>query len=145
MLRSYERVSIFGVMCGLLGGAYLLAALVHTSGGVELGELSREPRLMELGLLELISGAVLCAGAVGMFARRIWAWKTGVLGHALGIVTAVLGLLAPRIGLGPITDAANMFFLLMLVLTSLSLIAVWRIRPRNPIKRAGHRMAARLY
>lgn len=146
MLRRYERISIFGVMCGLLGGCFLLAALVHTGGGDGFGgELAREPRMTELGLLELISGAVLCAEAVGAFARRLWAWKTGVLGHVLGIVTAILGLLAPRIGFGPLTDVANMFFLMMLILLSLDLLAVWRLRPRNPVRRARHRMAARFY
>jgi len=145
MLRSYERISIFGAMCGIFGGCFLLAALVHTTGDVELGGLSREPRMIELGMLELISGAVLCAAAVGGFARRVWAWKAGALGHALGIVTSVLGLLAPRIGFGPLTDVGNMFHLMMLILLSLSMIALWRLRPRNPLRRAGHRMAARMY
>jgi hypothetical protein len=145
MLRSTERTSIFGVMCGLLGGCFLLAGLVHTTGGADFGELAREPRMIELGLLELISGAVLCAAAVAGFARQLWAWRAGILGHVLGIATSILGLLSPRIGFGPLTDVANMFFLMMLILLSLDLLAVWRLRPRNRLRRAQHRMAARLY
>ena len=145
MLRTYERIRMFGVLCGVFGGAFLLAALVHMSTGVDLGELSREPRMMELGLLELISGAVLSAAAVGHFARKIWAWKTGMFGHLLGLVTSVIGLLAPQLGFGSLTEVGHMFYLLMLVLLSLSLIAQWQIRPRNPVKRAAHRAAARLY
>ena len=145
MLRSYERISIFGAMCGIFGGCFLLASLVHTTGDVELGGLTREPRMVELGMLELIAGATLCAAAVGGFARRVWAWKAGALGHALGIVTSIIGLLAPRLDIGPLTEVGNMFYLMMLILLSLSMVALWRLRPRNPVRRAHHRLAARMY
>jgi hypothetical protein len=144
-MRTYERNSLFALMCGLFGGCFLIAGLVHATGGIEMGELSREPRMIEMALMELISGGVLVAAAMGQFRRRMWAWKTGLLGHVLGIATAALGLLAPQIGFGMLSDVGHMFYLLMLVLMSLSLIALWRSRPRNAVRRAQHRIAARLY
>jgi hypothetical protein len=144
MSHRRERTTL-GVICGLFGVAFLFAASLHGYGGVGSGTLAHEPRTLELAVAEFLSGVVLCVGAVGLLTRRNWGWRAALSGNVLGLGTSVLGLLAPQLGLAFRTDFDRGFFVMMLVLTGFALIALFRERPRNFVKRTQNRVAARLY
>ena len=75
MLTRYENARAFGMTSAVLGGGFLLAALTHMNGGLPLGPFNDAPRITSAALFELISGIALCAAAIALFTRRLWAWR----------------------------------------------------------------------
>jgi hypothetical protein len=145
MLSRRENAQTFGITTSLLGGSFLLAALTHAVGGISLGTLAYEPRIVPAAAIELICGFALLAGAVGLIAHRGWAWPASLGAHLFAIVAVIVGIAAISMGEMPRTEAHMIFHDVVLVMLMLNLFGLWRTRPRNPLRRAQHHLAARLY
>jgi len=76
---------------------------------------------------------------------HVYAVDADVGAHVIGIVAAVLALLGLSAGSDSVLTSTEFVSGALLVLLLVSFFALWRARPRRPMRRAGHRMAAKLY
>jgi hypothetical protein len=139
MLMRRERERMTGAASAVLGGVFVIAALAHATDGFT----DRITRALPSTILGLVAGIALLVAAFGLLSNRYWGWKAGVGAHMLGIGITLLGIFAIAAGYGAQSSLAIPGTLLLLLV--LSFIALWRARPRNPLRRAGHEMAAKLY
>lgn len=129
MRREHERTT--SAVAALLGGGFVCAALVYATAGY-----ASDVRTLPVGLLGLLSGLLLLVAAFGLYMGNHWGWKADVVAHVVAIVEALLAMwMLARPG----ASAA------ILILLTLSLAALWRVRPRNMLRRVKHRLVARLY
>lgn len=139
MRRRTERA--VGAIAAVLGGTFVVAALAFATGGFAASTLDLTPS----SILGLIAGFALLLAAGGLFAHRRWGYRADVGAHVLGIAAAVFaiwGVSAGRDDAASSGAAVSGGLLVVLVISSLLL---WRARPRRPLRKAGHAMAAKLY
>jgi hypothetical protein len=142
MLMRREYAQITGGASAVLGGVFVFAALSHATDGFTDNITRAQPSVF----LGLIAGVALLVAAFGLLSHRYWGWKTGVIAHVLAIGTVLFGLFSLAAGYGDNDGRASLALpSVLLVLLVLSFFALWRGRPRNPLRRAGHEIAARMY
>lgn len=142
MLMRREYAQMTGGASAVLGGVFVFAALSHATDGFTDSVARAQPSTV----LGLVAGVALLAAAFGLLSNRFWGWKTAVVAHALAIGTVLFGLFSLASGYGDNDGRPNLALpSVLLVLLVLSFFALWRARPRNPLRRARHEMAARLY
>ncbi|HEX4354859.1 MAG TPA: hypothetical protein VHZ95_18135 [Polyangiales bacterium] len=112
---------------------------------VPLGALAYEPRIVSSALIEFLCGGLILASAAALQAHRPGAWRSALGAHVLALVAVVIGMVGLSLGFGWSTEASTVFHGVMLALLLLNTFGLWRARPRNPIKRAQHEIAARMY
>jgi hypothetical protein len=140
MRREYEQMT--GGASAVLGGVFVFAALSHATDGFTDSVTRAQPST----ILGLVAGVALLVAAFGLLSHRYWGFKTGIIAHALAIGTVLFGLFSLAAGYGDHDGRANYALpSVLLVLLVLSLVALWRARPRNPLRRAQHEIAARMY
>ncbi|HET6335581.1 MAG TPA: hypothetical protein VFG30_20285 [Polyangiales bacterium] len=138
MRREHERMS--GAASAVLGGVFVIAGLAHATDGFT----DNVARALPSAILGIIAGVALLVAAFGLLSNRYWGWKAGVGAHIVGIVIVLIGLFSLMAGYGD--DRPSLAIpSVMLVLLVLSFVALWRSRPRNPIRRMQHEVAAKLY
>jgi hypothetical protein len=145
MLSRYESTRTFAVTSTILGLGFLLGALTHAIGWVPFGALSDEPRIVSSALIEFLCGGLILAAAIALGAHRAGAWRGALGAHAVALVAVLVGMISVSLGFGWTTETSTVYHAVMLALLVLNTIGLWRARPRNPIKRAQHEIAARLY
>ena len=139
MLMRRERENMTGGASAVLGGVFVIAALAHATDGFT----DSVTRALPSTILGLVAGIALLVAAFGLLAHRYWGWRTGVGAHVLAIGVVLLGIFAIAAGYG--AEASLALPVTLLVLLAMSFVALWRARPRNPLRRAGHEIAAKLY
>jgi hypothetical protein len=140
MLMRRENARLSGAASAVLGGTFLIAAIAHATDGFSDAVVSALPAT----LLGVVSGIALLVAAVGLLSDRVWGWKVGLGAHLFAIGSVLLGLISVAVGYGD--GRPNLIMpIVMLALLGLSLLALWRSRPRNPLRRAQHNIAARMY
>jgi peptidoglycan/LPS O-acetylase OafA/YrhL len=144
MFRRYENTRTFAVTSAVLGVGFLFGALAHVFGWLPLGTAADDSRLFVSGGMELLCGFLLLGAAVALRRVRANGWRNALGANGLALVGLVLTMLvvSPALGAGVLSMGFHAVMLLLLVLNT---IGLWRLRPRNPLKRAQHEMAARLY
>ena len=140
MLMRRERSRMSGAASAVLGGVFFIAALAHATDGFTESTMRAAPSVV----LGIISGIALLTAAVGLLGLRSWGFGVGVFAHLFAIGTVLFAMFSVAAGYG---GAAASLALPggLLVLLALSLLALWRARPRNPAQRLKHEVAARLY
>lgn len=139
MRRRTERA--VGAVAAVLGGAFLIAALAFATDGFESSRIDSEPGVVLGG----VAGVALLLAAAGLFAHRSWGWGMDLGAHLIGIVAALLTLVGLSAGSDSVLTSSEIVSGGLLVLLLVSLFVLWRARPRRPLRRAGHHMAAKLY
>jgi hypothetical protein len=137
MRRDYTRMT--GAATAVLGGVFLIAALAHATDGFT----DQMTRLAPASILGLVSGIALLIAAFGLLSGRYWGWKAGMGAHIVAIVSTLIAMFSIAGGYGDRPSLALPGVLLLLLV--LSFFALWRARPRNPLRRAGHEIAAKMY
>ena len=137
MRREHERMT--GAASAVLGGIFVIAALAHSTDGF-----TDDARALPSTILGLVSGIALLVAAFGLLSHRLWGWRVGVGAHVVAIVTTLISIFAlvSRDGDGRADIGIPSVMLVLLVLSS---IALWRARPRNPLRRMQHEVAAKMY
>ena len=139
MLMRRERARMTGAASAVLGGTFLFAAMARSTDGFTETATRAAPSVV----LGIVAGIALLAAAFGLLSQRYWGWKVGLGAHlfAIGAVLFAMFSLASGYGAGTASLAIPG---VMLVLLALSLLALWRARPRNPARRLKHEIAARM-
>lgn len=75
---------------------------------------------------------------------RSSAWRSALGAHFVALLCLVLGTLLLSASYRS-SQWSTGFHGLLFVLIALNAAGLWRLRPRNPLRRAQHEMAARLY
>lgn len=140
MLMRSERARMSGAASAVLGGTFLIGALARATDGFTESVGRAAPSVV----LGVIAGVALLVAAFGLLSLRYWGFRAGLVAHllAIGVVLFALFSVAAGYGGGAASLAIPGVFL---VLLSLSLIALWRARPRNPAQRLKHEIAAKMY
>ncbi|HET8938381.1 MAG TPA: hypothetical protein VFN67_33285 [Polyangiales bacterium] len=139
MRRRTERA--VGVIAAVLGGTFVIAALAFATGGFATSAVHMAPG----SILGAVAGLALLIAAAGLFAHRRWGWGMDIAGHVLGIGAALLAMFGIAAQRDAVADSGGVVSGAMLVLLLVSLFTLWRARPRRPLRRVGHEMAAKLY
>ena len=139
MRRRTERA--VGVVAAVLGGTFVIAALAFATGGFAGSVLHMAPG----SILGAIAGFALLIAAVGLFAHRRWGWGMDIAGHVIGIGAALLAMFGVAAQRDDVAGSGGVVSGGLLVLLLVSLFTLWRARPRRPLRRVGHEMAAKLY
>jgi hypothetical protein len=144
MLRRYENARVFTVTSTLLGAALVAGGVGHMFGLLPWGPDGDQGRIGLSAGLELLCGLLLFGAAFALGSMRTSGFRGAVGANLLALVClAVLMLgVAPAMGASVVTLG---FHAVMLLLVVLNAVGLWRLRPRNPLKRAQHEIAARLY
>jgi hypothetical protein len=137
--RRTERA--IGVVAAVLGGTFVLAALAFATGGFAASAIHMAPS----SILGLIAGVALLLAAAGLFAHRRWGWSVDIAGHVIGIGAALVAMFGVAATRDDVAGSGGVVSGGLLVLLLISLFTLWRARPRRPLRRAGHAMAAKLY
>ena len=144
MLARLENARTFIMTSTVLGVIALCGGLAHALSWLPNERYSDEPRLYGSSVVELLCGILLLGAAFSLRSIRPSAWRSALTAHVVTLVLLGLGTVlfsvAWRVGL----FSASMHGLLF-VLVALNAAGLWHLRPRNPLKRAQHEMAARLY
>jgi uncharacterized membrane protein (UPF0136 family) len=117
----------------------MIAALAHATDGFS----DHVMRTGPASILGLVSGVALLVAAFGLLSGRYWGWKAGLGAHVLAIASTLIAMFSVAGGYGDRASLAVPGALLVLLV--LSFFALWRARPRNPLRRAGHEIAAKMY
>ena len=140
MLWRGERMRMSGAASAVLGGTFLIAALARATDGFT-ENLERVGPSVVLGI---VAGVALLVAAFGLLSEQYWGWRAGIGAHLLAIGVALFALFSIAAGYGG--GAASLAIPgVFLVLLSLSLLALWRARRRNPAQRLKHEIAAKMY
>ncbi|HKU37905.1 MAG TPA: hypothetical protein VJR89_07155 [Polyangiales bacterium] len=140
MLMRRETAIGTGAASAVLGATFLIGALARATDGFT-DEVSRVGVASVLGI---ITGVALLVAAFGLITQRYWGWKAGIGAHVLAIATVLIGIFSLNAGYGDRTPNLALPGVLLLLLV-LSFVALWRVRPRNPLRRAKHEIAARMF
>jgi hypothetical protein len=138
MRRDYERMT--GAASAVLGGIFVIAALGHATNGFT----DSVTRMLPATILGIVAGVALLVAGFGLLSHRFWAWKTGVGAHLIAIAITLFAVFSLARGYGDTNDSLALPGT-MLVLLVLSFVALWRTRPRNPLRRMQHEVAAKMY
>jgi peptidoglycan/LPS O-acetylase OafA/YrhL len=141
MRRRTERA--VGAVAALLGAVFVIAALAFSTDGFA----ADTARIAPSSIVSGVAGLALLVASAGLFAHRRWGWGADIAGHVLGIGAALLALFGVGVAAGR-SDLAGSEMVVpggMLVLLMISLYSLWRSRPRHPLRRAGHNVAAKMY
>lgn len=141
MLTTRRTERAVGAVAAVLGGTFVIAALAFATDGFESSVMDVEPSFVLAG----IAGIALLFAAAGLFAHRSWGWAADIGAHVLGIVAAVFTLIGLSSGSDGVLTSSEIVSGALLVLLLVSFFALWRSRPRRPLRRASHRVAAKLY
>jgi len=140
MLMRRENARMTGAASAVLGGTFLIAALARATDGFT----ESASRTLPSTVLGIVAGVALLVAAFGLLSQRLWAWKAGIGAHLFAIGVVLLGLFTVAAGYGD-SNPSVALPLVVLTLLVLSCVALWRARPRNPLRRAKHEIAARMY
>jgi hypothetical protein len=137
--RRTERAA--GAVAAVLGGTFVVAALAFATDGFETSIMDLAPSVV----LGVLAGIALLFAAGGLFAHRRWGWSVDIAAHVVGMIAAVVALVGLSAGSDDILTSGEIVSGALLVLLVVSFFALWRTRPRRPLRRASHRIAAKLY
>lgn len=137
--RRTERA--VGAIAAVLGGTFVIAALAFATDGFEASVMDFSPSAALGG----VAGVALLFAAAGLFAHRRWGWGVDIAAHVVGIIATVLALIGLSAGSDDVLTNSEIVSGALLVLLLVSFFTLWRARPRRPLRRASHRMAAKLY
>ena len=136
MRREHERMS--GAATAVLGGVFVIAGLARATDGFT----ENAARALPSAILAIVAGVALLAAAFGLLANQYWGFRAGLGAHALALIVTLIAIIAIAAGYGAPASLAVPGVLFVLLL--LSLLALWRSRPRNPLRRAQHNIAAKM-
>ena len=140
MRREYEQMA--GGASAVLGGVFVFAALSHATDGFTDNVTRAQPST----ILGLVAGIALLVAAFGLLTHRFWGWRVGIGAHIVALGVVLFGLISLASGYGDHVGRPNLALPgVLLVLLVLSFVALWRARPRNPLRRAQHEIAAKMY
>ena len=137
MRREHERMS--GAATAVLGGLFVVAGLAHATDGFT----ENVARALPSAILAIVAGVALLAAAIGLLMNRYWGWRAGIGAHAIAMIVTLIAIFAIAAGYGAASSLAIPGTLFVLLL--LSFFALWRSRPRNPVRRVQHNIAAKMY
>jgi hypothetical protein len=144
MFTRLNNVRTFGMTSLVLGMLALFGGLAHALGWWAVPVVDSETRWYAATVAELLTGIMLLSAAFSLRSIRPGAWR-GALGAHVGALVCLavgVGLFAGSVReSAPLTGFVGMLF----VLIALNAAGLWHLRPRNPLKRAQHEIAARLY
>lgn len=144
MFARLNNVRTFSMTSLGLGMIALFGGLAHGLGWWPVPVVDSESRWYAASGVELLTGGILLAAAFSLRSIRPSAWRA-----ALGAHVAALACLAVGVALfaGAVRESAphTGFLGVLFLLIALNAAGLWHLRPRNPLKRAQHELAARLY
>lgn len=144
MLTRFSSVTTFIMTSTILGVIALFGGLGYALGWWPVDHLSDNHYYYGSSVVELLSGILLLVAAFSLRSMRPSAWRSAIGAHLVTLLLLAFGtVLFSAVVHGSMFGLTS--FGLMFVLTALNTAGLWRLRPRNPFKRAGHEMAARLY
>jgi hypothetical protein len=147
MLMRYETNRALALTSSVIGAGFLLGAFAHLFGWLPLetasGEL-REPRVLIPTAVLVLCGVLLLGAAFSLRTIRASGFRNALVAHGVTLVSLIIALLVLASAL-EVSVLSLGFYVTMLVLVGLNFAGLWRARPRNPLKRAQHEIAARLY
>ncbi|MET0387436.1 MAG: hypothetical protein ABW321_15815 [Polyangiales bacterium] len=144
MLSRYRNARTFSTTSAVLGLAFLIGGVAHALGWMHIGTLDNEPRVFVSSGVEVLCGVLLLGAAFVLRSAQPNGWRNAIGAHALALVCLLLGMVMFSAALGVSLFGVG-FHLVMLLLVGLNTVGLWRLRPRNPLRRAQHEIAARLY
>jgi hypothetical protein len=145
MLTHYQSTRTLSVTSAVLGAGFFLGALAHIVGWLPFGSLANEPQILPAALVELFCGLAMLYAAVMLRSAHPEGFPRAFGAHVGAIMAVIVGMISLTLGVGESTEMNTTYHGVMLLLLLLNAVGLWRMRPRNPIKRVQHRIAARLY
>jgi hypothetical protein len=145
MLKRSRNSQTYALTSTMIGVLFLLGALAHAMGWVPVNHVGSAARILPAAVTELCCGVLMVVAAMALRAHRPAAWRNAIIAHVLAFAAIVIELLGLVLGLRGTSEPTALYQGVMVALLIANLIGLWRARPRNPIKRAQHRVAARLY
>jgi hypothetical protein len=145
MLKHSRNSQTYAMTSTMIGVAFMLGALAHAMGWLQVSSSAEEARILPAAVTELCCGILMLVAAMTLRAHRPGAWRNAIIAHVLAFAAIVTELLGLLLGLRDTTQASALYQGVMAAFLLFNLIGLWRTRPRNPIKRAQHRIASRLY
>jgi hypothetical protein len=139
MRREHERMT--GAATAVLGGIFVIAGLARATDGF-----TDHARALPSAILGIVAGVALLVAAFGLLSNRFWGWRTGVAAHVIAIAAVLFSIFSLMSGYGDAGTRPSLAIPgVLLLLLVLSFFALWRTRPRNPLRRAQHEIAAKMY
>ena len=145
MLTRSKNSQNYAMTSTMIGVAFMLGALAHAMGWLQVSAAAVEARILPAAVTELCCGILMLVAAMTLRAHRPNAWRNAIIAHVLAFAAIVAELLGLLLGLRDTTQASALYQGVMVAFLLFNLIGLWRARPRNPIRRAQHRIAARMY
>jgi len=144
MLSRFSSSRTFIMTSTLLGVVALCGGLAHSLGLVPVESVDAEPRMYLASVIELLCGILLLTAAFSLRSIRPSAWRNALGAHAGALLLLAVGILlfSTAVRYAVLSTGFQVMLFLLIALNSAGL---WRLRPRNPLRRAQHEMAARLY
>ena len=143
MLARLEYGRTFIMTSTILGVIALCGALAHALGWLPIESLDHEPRVYASAAVELLCGVLLLAAAFSLGSIRATAWRNAIGAHLAALLVLLFGVIvftgAMHVSVLSAGFHAGLFLLILL-----NTVGLWRLRPRNPLRRAGHEIAARM-
>lgn len=136
MLMTPERERMSGAVTAVLGGLFMIAGLARATDGF-----TDDAHASPSAILAIFAGVILLAAGAGLISNRYWGWKTGAGAHAIALIVTVFAIFSVAGSSSGVLAVPAV----MLVLVLASFAALWRARPRNPMRRMQHNVAAKLY
>lgn len=144
MLARLSNVRTFSMTSVILGVIALCGGLAHALGWLPAPGLESEPRVYIASVIELLTGCLLLGAAYALRSILPSAWRSALGWHVAALLCVGVGVIlfsgAMRVSL-----LSAGFHGVLFVLIALNAAGLWHLRPRNPLKRAQHEIAARLY
>lgn len=134
--RRTERA--IGAVAAVMGGIFIIASLAFATNGIAAGVMA--PTVIAGALASI----ALLVAAVGLLAHRRWGWSMDIGAHLIGMIAAVLAVVGVVSARGDAADSNIIVSGGLLVLVFASMMAIWRARPRRPLRRMGHNIAAKM-
>jgi hypothetical protein len=138
MLTKRRTERAIGAVAAVMGGIFIIASLAFATNGDAAA--TTAPTV----IVGAVASIALLIAAVGLLAHRRWGWRMDVGAHLIGLVAAGLALLGMMSARHNVADGNVIVSGGLLVLVLASLTAIWRARPRRPLRRMSHNIAAKL-
>lgn len=143
MLSHSQSTRTLSVTSGILAAGFLFGAVAHAVGWIPFGSLANEPQILPVALIEVFCGLAMLYAAAALRAATPDTYRRAFGAHIGAIMAVVVAMISFALGVGRSTGLNTLFHAVTLALLLLNSVGLWRMRPRDPITRVQHRVAAR--
>src|ERR1700759_4049757 len=109
MLSSSRNSQTYALTSIMIGVAFMLGALAHAMGWLQVSEAAAEARILPAAVTELCCGVLMLGAGAALHAHRPSAWRNAVIASVLAFAAIVAELLGLLLGLRDTTQATALY------------------------------------